>query len=1063
MRTLLGRLDALRLLVPVFTLLAALGLVVLDAALAWYERRADLLQAGELHVRAAGAGLMRDAERFHALQPALLREEIGFIAADPEVVAVAIFDDEGRCLLAHEPTWAGRRIDELLAPAEAALGHTARGHRVARVLLREVPHPALVYLSGFRLPPVPGELRGQRQGLIYLRMEPFLPGFSTALLTAPLAIALPAVLIALLSLWFLQSRVVYPLRRLAEASSGFAQGGSLVLPACRGPIEIRAVIEAFSGMAERIRSQFAELQSRREFELGVLNALQEGVLVADPQGRILLANAAAQALFGDRCQPAQGGHLDRLFAQDTLSALGRGMDALSCRALHAKGVPFWAELQVWCCDAVEGPVQVLVVRDVTEARRVDGELAAHRDRLEELVESRTRELEAARCFAEQANQSKSDFLAAVSHEIRTPLNGVISLLELMGRTSLDAEQSAMLRVMQDSAGTLLTLISDMLDFSRIEAGRLDLASEPMSVETEASRVVETLDAIACERHVELRLRIDEDLPARVLGDPQRLRQILSNLLGNAIKFSSGLAQPGRVLLTVRCVSTEAGVAKVEFSVRDNGIGIRAQDRERLFAPFEQADAETSRRFGGTGLGLSIVRRLTEAMEGGIEVHSAPGLGSVFSVHLDLLVLAQDLPGYAPLAQVACVLVAPPGADAAFWERCLRRAGAVVEQVHDLDALALRRAVETSAPEVWVVLAEAADDARLDHLLDLRSQVSGDRPALLLLDAGASSHPVQREAGGYRLGTRLLTREQLVRAVISACAGGSASTTAAPSATAAADTSLKGCARVLVVDDSPTNRLVVERQLAALGYQTCLCDTAGAALDALKHTCFDLILSDLRMPGIDGFEFARRVRALEAERGGDRMPVIALTANALERERQRALDAGMDDCLTKPVTLERLRQTLQHWLCGDTDDHTSPAAGSRAEADVLDVLGRYLGDDPGVLRDYLQVLAAEMQAYPATLVDALRDATPGRIAMLAHQLKSSARSVGAVELARACESLERSVHAGTREALAGRVRVVEGQIRRTGAHLRRALAALGPVMAPGGALQTAVSIQQGELQ
>jgi PAS domain S-box-containing protein len=1042
MNRLLAQLASLRVIAPAFVILAALLVAGLGAGLTVRERREAVAAEADVRIRFEGAGLMRDAERFLYLRPALVREELGFVTADPVFRAAAIFDDQGRCVFAHQPEWMGRPMGELLDPADAALLGELQGERRARVIQRDGPPLELVYIAGFRIPPAPGELRSQRRGSVYLRLQPETPSLLTTVLPTTVPVSMALLALALLALAYIQRRVVRPLRQLGDASRLIGSGALPTVDTTRGPPEVRRVAEALAAMGERVRETIDESIKRREFMRAVLDALHEGVVVADETGRVVLANAAARSLFGERCDPLHNGHIDRLFADEALAELNRSGDAVACRALHAAGDPFWAEVQSMPFESFDGLVQVLVIRDVTEDRRIDDELEAHRNRLEELVDSRTRDLEEARSAAERASQAKSDFLAALSHEIRTPLNGVVSMVELLSHTRMDAEQVDMVRVVQDSSATLLGLVTDMLDFARIEAGRLELVSEPMCIEQEATRTARNLDVLARERRVELQLRVADGLPQRVLGDAQRLRQVLGNLLANAIKFSSGLDYQGRVLLTARCLSAGAGTVKVEFSVRDNGIGMREEDQARIFAPFEQAGEDIARRFGGTGLGLAIVRRLTDAMQGEIELHSSPGLGSVFTLRVDFPVLAFEAAGTPPLQNVHCALMGMPGGEIEDWARCLRRAGAVVERPYDLDGLREYAMENRSGSLVWLVQCSAADEALLDALMELRS--SAGAPPLLLLDARPEASVSASVAGTRVLGTRLLSSATLVEAVTELAGR----PTAEAMATAAASTAVLSTPalaheipRIMVVDDNATNRLVVERQLAALGHRMQSLETAQAALSLLENENFDLILTDLQMPGIDGLEFVARIRDMEAALGRRRTPVVALTANALERERRRCLAAGMDDYLTKPVTLERLRLTLQRWLSVEADTPLDSAEALDLQPDVLATLRSFLGNDPQVLQDYLQVFAAELDAYPAALADALERDAASRIAVLAHQVKSSARSVGSRELADACEALERIAQAGTRQSIKLHIRMVNAEIRRTSVHLANALQAL----------------------
>ena len=459
--------------------------------------------------------------------------------------------------------------------------------------------------------------------------------------------------------------------------------------------------------------------------------------------------------------------------------------------------------------------------------------------------------------AEKANQAKSTFLATMSHEIRTPMNGVLGMIDVLERTKLSSEQRDSLGTVRYSASSLLRIIDDILDFSKIEAGHLDLERLEFSTVELIEGVAETLAAKAAEKGLVLSAFVAPDVPARAVGDPLRLQQILFNLLGNALKFT----ETGSVRLVLERASAE-GDAGLTLRIRvvDTGIGLTAEQRDRLFHPFVQADSSTTRRFGGTGLGLSIVRRLAEAMQGSVAIQSEPGVGSTFIVTVTLGVAA-DGPVVADLLlkDLSLILSLPDPEESAAFARYLRDAGAEVD-----------------------VVVSSQTSVSIDGANDQISLADLKRP--------------------WR-------RDVLVRAIARAAGRNSCPAPAAKAPSPA--TRLGG--RVLVVDDNSVNRKILARQLELAGASTDVAASGAEALGLWRAGGYHLLLADLQMPDMDGFELARHIRASEAATGQARLPILAVTASTVEEQEERSRAAGMDGFITKPVGIEQLRATLDVWL------------------------------------------------------------------------------------------------------------------------------------------------------
>jgi signal transduction histidine kinase/CheY-like chemotaxis protein len=572
-------------------------------------------------------------------------------------------------------------------------------------------------------------------------------------------------------------------------------------------------------------------------------------------------------------------------------------------------------------DICQKALSILLLNSasVMESGLLHKELDEHNRNLEATIEERTRELRESEKAARAASRAKSDFLANMSHEIRTPINGVVGMNSLMLEGDLDLEQREQAETIQRSADSLLSIINDILDFSKIEAGRLDLETVPYDLKQVVEDVAELLSTKAAEKGIELAATFQKEAPRHILGDPGRMRQILTNLVGNAIKFTAD----GQVVVEV--LWRDGGLDEPHFlvSVHDTGIGIPPDKLERVFEKFTQADSSTTRNYGGTGLGLSISRQLTQLMGGRLSARSEPGQGSTFYFTLPAE-LDPDALGSVPEAELAgdqVLVVAQNLHVAAAVAIPLEARGAKVLVVNaSRDGEIDVRHGMTSLRAVFADWSLGpARLAEVKHIVE--TSVGPEAPVVGLLVPITE----RREAQPFlqRGFDHLILKPVRERRLLAVLGLESAADAAREGQTSEGGPTVSR--RILLAEDDPVNRAVATSMLSRLGCDVEVAEDGQAAVERVTSAApgyFDLVLMDCQMPVMDGYEATRRIRDHEGH-STSRLPILALTASALHGDRERGLEAGMDDYLTKPIRMDDVRSFLSRWL---------PAAAREVAAD-----------------------------------------------------------------------------------------------------------------------------------
>jgi PAS domain S-box-containing protein len=744
----------------------------------------------------------------------------------------------------------------------------------------------------------------------------------------------------------------------------------------------------------------SEIQRQRQYYQSLVESSPVAIVLQGRDGAITSWNPAAERLFGYPAEEAVGHHLDELVASHPEVSV----EAAAYTEREGAGEFVHAITRRNRKDGSLVDVELLAV-PVTIAEEQAGVYNIYHD---------ITELQRAREEAEAATEAKSVFLATMSHEIRTPMNAVIGMTDLMLRTDLDNEQRSFAEVIRTSGEALLSVINDILDFSKIEAGRLDLDVHRFDLRDCVETALELVAAAAAEKGLDLAYQLAAATPEALIGDATRLRQILLNLLNNAVKFT----ERGEVVVSVDASRLENGSQpggdqdlgryRVHFAIRDTGIGIPPERLDRLFQSFSQVDASTTRRYGGTGLGLAISKRLSERMGGTMWVESAPGQGSTFHFTLEAEAgprpsRAYERAGEIPLAGRR-VLILDDNATNRHIVRAYAEGWDMLPRDTDLPGQALEWIRRGDPFDVAIIDMQMPDMDGVTVARQIRETVPAERMPLILLTSLGRREAEEETLFAARL-AKPVRPSQLYDVLITVLVGERTPERRRQPA-AVATGSKRPALRILVVEDNALNRQLALLLLDEIGYRADTAVNGLEALAAVEREAYDVVLMDVQMPEMDGLEATRKIHELLGSR---RPRIVAATANATQEERQRSLAAGMDGYLSKPIRLEELAAALGIELL----PRETAAAQGRVEPEVgpnpidhavLERLRQTIGD--AGTRELIGTFLIEAPKVLSTIRSAAHGQDLDVLRRASHTLKSNGATFGAMALSEAGRALER---------------------------------------------------------
>ncbi len=644
------------------------------------------------------------------------------------------------------------------------------------------------------------------------------------------------------------------------------------------------------------------------------------------------------------------------------------------------------------------------------------------------IKERTDALETAKLTAERANEAKSTFLATMSHEIRTPMNGIIGTIDLLRKTQLSTSQFRMTDTIRESSFSLLRILDDILDFSKIEAGKLELENIPVSLVDIIEAVGRILVSVAYQRQIDLKLYIDPRIPDGLFGDPVRLRQILYNLAGNAIKFTETTPEKtGVVVIRAELLEENMEFSQIQFSVIDNGRGMTQRQINYVFHPFNQAEGSITRKFGGTGLGLSICQRLTSLMYGDIDVQSEVGKGTEFKVRIPMRRSDEiDYVGNELLRDIHICLFTQDNDNQEHLTNYFKHGQAELDVVNSVEALFNRASQQKPLPPkqaaVWVL------DATYEQISAEQIKKLQQVPELTKVQFIVITNQVELSEHSneqtYYLHSSPICRSHLYDAILVAArrkdkpAPQQTSNLNLSKGAPDIETARRNRQLILLAEDNMMNQRVIVDQLNALGYAVEVADDGAIALDMWRRYHYPLVLTDLHMPNMSGYDLAIAIRKESLHRQDDSnfTRIVAVTANALKGEEQKCISIGMDGYITKPLELVTLEIMLGRWLPAIKSPAGKGAAGGAANTVepaqqpspiCFTSIANFLGNDPAKHEEYLNYFVTHGKELLSGLTTHAQAQDRSAVRAVAHQFKSVAKSVGALSLSAEALKLEQA--------------------------------------------------------
>lgn len=765
----------------------------------------------------------------------------------------------------------------------------------------------------------------------------------------------------------------------------------------KGGDEIGFLYEQFNGMLDGIQKRDGELESARaDLEQRVaertayLNALVEtsplGIATTDRAGRVRICNTAFERLFQYAREEVIGAELDRLVAGP--QSIGEAADFT--RRSEA-GEAIRATTQRRRKNGTLLDVELYAVRLIVSGEQGGGLLVLYHD-----ISDRKRaeqDLREAKEMAEGANQAKSDFLANMSHEIRTPMNGIIGMTQLALEAELSAEVREYLSMAKSSADSLLSLLNDILDFSKIEAGKFEFESLPFALRENLGQTMKALGHSAHRKSLELAWHVAPDVPEWLLGDCGRLRQVLVNLVGNAIKFT----ERGEVVVSVGLVASTPAWTELHFTVRDTGIGIPEDKQALIFAAFTQADPSTTRKYGGTGLGLAIAQRLVAMMEGTVKVESQPGRGSTFHFTVRLRLPEEKfvppaLDDPSALRGLPVLIVDDNETNRLILAEIFKQWGMAPQTVASgRQALeALKQPGEGRAFRLAVIDAQMPEMDGFMLASEIRKNGgSPDLPLIMLSSMSQLSDKTKiRESGIFSCLTKPAQPSELLNAILMAVGTPLRSVSSEKDTPPEGQRNGKSPLRILLAEDNPVNRQLATKLLEKRGHRVITAGNGREALAALEREQVDLVLMDVQMPDIDGLEAMRLIRQKEKVHGGH-LPIISVTAHVMKGDRDNCIAAGADDYVSKPLQPAELFSAIERCCPDGGAAATATARESVSESEVLE---RCQGDRK-LLAEIIELFDSGSQSLLREMALGLEQGDSSQVARVAHSLRGSIGNFG----------------------------------------------------------------------